>query len=191
MDLTELGQIDELAKKRREKLLKEKVPSVLPPNQIFTHSVEWTERGIDPLYHEEYLRNLCDTFRVVVLETVDKHTQAESHGPTDRLNQEILRNLHFCEQKCKIFYGREEELKQIREAALQVFSETSAPSADRERNSSAAGGGQEEKGRTDGSSDALTNDEGKDDDNFAHGDDDDDDEGDDVINDDYKEENRK
>ncbi|XP_041369930.1 NACHT domain- and WD repeat-containing protein 1-like [Gigantopelta aegis] len=147
VDLTESGEIDELARERRERLQKEKVASAVPADQIFTDSVAWTEQGIDPLHHEDYLRNLADKFRQAMLEKINKCMLAESLSPKDKLYHEILRNLHFFRQKCKIFYGREDELKRIREASMHVFSDHPGDE-DKEKTLSDSVGSKEQKRST-------------------------------------------
>ncbi|XP_064620122.1 NACHT domain- and WD repeat-containing protein 1-like [Lineus longissimus] len=106
--------------------------SKLPDKNIRKFALNWEAGGIDPEKHEEhekYINDFCSGFvediRWLVLEYKRKlEKKAAKYGKTlGPLLSEVHHHLRFCNMKCEIFYGREDEIKVVQ---MYLQNETSS-----------------------------------------------------------------
>ena len=109
---------DEEAVALLEKLRNEKLPEILPKENISEYSVEWHgEDGIDPAQNEVH-RKYIDDFSAEFYQTLvrminDGIEKRKIEDMEDKLVQEISQHVTICQEKSKLFHGREDVLKKI------------------------------------------------------------------------------
>lgn len=116
-------------KDRREKLTLKKIPDALASSQIHQYNIEWTDKCVDPQdpRHLAYLQTLCATFQSSMEEMIDASLDQKPSHADDGLYSEVLHHLHFSVKKSEIFFGREEELKDIQDKldkVVNIFKDT-------------------------------------------------------------------
>ncbi|XP_067656688.1 NACHT domain- and WD repeat-containing protein 1-like [Haliotis asinina] len=115
IDVDNEGKVDMKAKDRREKLTLKKIPEALASSQVHQYNIEWTDNCVDPQdpKHLVYLQTLCATFQSSMEKMIDASLDKQSSYANDDLYSEVLHHIHFSVKKSEIFFGREEELKDI------------------------------------------------------------------------------
>ena len=109
-----------------EKLRNEKLPEILPKENITEYPVDWYgEDGIDPKQnevHEKYIEDLCvgfyDTLVKMINDGIKKRKQEDVD---DKLVQEICQHVTICKEKTELFHGREDVLKVISDYVKGIF----------------------------------------------------------------------
>ncbi|XP_070554535.1 NACHT domain- and WD repeat-containing protein 1-like [Ptychodera flava] len=105
-----------------ETLKKDKILVKIPRKSVFTYDVNWTEKGnsnsgIDPMNvveHRKYIENLCEDFenhiKAGVLDGIAERAKSDI---TDPLYEEVSQHVTFCQNKCEMFQGRQNTLREI------------------------------------------------------------------------------
>lgn len=76
--------------------------------------MEWIGReGLDTETHDEYLNHFIAHFYKNIVKLVDRAMRKEDSSAQGQIVTEILQHLHACNNSVKIFYGREDQLKEI------------------------------------------------------------------------------
>ena len=119
IDLTDEGEIDKAAAELRSQLKDDIVPGHLDDSCISSHTINWTDKGVDRQdpNHAAYLKTFCETFTVKMMHMIDKCSQNRDSmhmvNPHTELYKELLVHLRFGQEKCQHFCGREDELHKI------------------------------------------------------------------------------
>ncbi|PAA72504.1 hypothetical protein BOX15_Mlig011887g1 [Macrostomum lignano] len=101
---------------RLARLKREKIPSVLPAENISRFTVHWSHNGIDPdnvPEHQAYLDSLCADFetrmKMHILESVIGAATAGGEGRIagNSLAREVIQHARFAQSKSATFYGRQ------------------------------------------------------------------------------------
>jgi WD40 repeat protein len=105
-----------------ERLKTNRIQSKLPDKNIRKYELNWEANGVDPEKHEEhreYINDFCSGFAEDVRWLILEHRRnlekkAAKYGKTlGPLLSEVHHHLRFCNTKCEIFYGREDEMKSV------------------------------------------------------------------------------
>ena len=98
----------------RDELLPQKVKE---NNGIYKkYNIEWIGReGLSPETHEEYLNDFINHFYKNTLKLVDRAMRKEDTSAQGKIVTEILQHLHACKKSVEVFYGRVEELEQLKD----------------------------------------------------------------------------
>lgn len=101
-----------------EKLKTEKMLKALPKANVTEYDVEWCgESCIDPVKssaHHEYIDKLCVDFYDTLVAMINKGIQEKkAKDLEDSLVKEISLHTTTCQEKSRVFYGREEVLGAI------------------------------------------------------------------------------
>lgn len=122
--------LDTQANDLLESLKSEKIPKVLTPDKISVYDVNWhPEVGIDPMQkqHDAYLKLLCKDFQQILVNMIDDGIkEREAFDIDDKLIKEICQQAATCQEKSRVFHGREEVLQTI-ESYLSSTSENNKP----------------------------------------------------------------
>ena len=99
----------------------------LPKDNICEYDVEWAgEDGVSPddsETHKTYISKLCKDFYDTLVRMVDEGVRERKRKDLeDALVKEISLHTSTCQDKSKVFYGREEVLKKIHEYVKGKFS---------------------------------------------------------------------
>ena len=115
--------IDEAAQALLGSLRETELPQALPSNMVFHYDVKWTENGIDPessVEHAQYIDNLCACFYDTLTGMIENGISISVESRVrDHLVDEVFQHAAFCQKKCETFHGREEFMKDVREALLR------------------------------------------------------------------------
>ena len=80
------------------------------------YELEWIGReGLAPETHEEYLKEFINHFYKNVLRLVDRAMKKEDTSEQGRIVSELMQHLHSCKNNWDVFFGRTEELDQMKE----------------------------------------------------------------------------
>ena len=101
-----------------DKLKEKKILKVLPKDNICEYDVEWVgEDGVSPAdseAHKIYISKFCKDFYDTLVRMVDEGVQErKTKDLEDNLFKEIGLHTSTCQDKSKVFYGREKVLKKI------------------------------------------------------------------------------
>lgn len=106
--------LDTEAAKLMSDLRDVRLPNKIEPSNFQKYTVEWIGReGLDIETHEEYLNHFIAHFYKNITKLVDRAMRKEDSSPQGQIVTEILQHLHACNNSVKIFYGREDQLKEI------------------------------------------------------------------------------
>ncbi|EDV28762.1 uncharacterized protein TRIADDRAFT_19804, partial [Trichoplax adhaerens] len=98
-------------------LLNDQIKEKLNESQIFYFQLDWSPTGIDPDNnedHEDYIREFCEKFYLVMIRMIDKGIEKNQQLPfDDSLYEEVLGHLSFCQQQCQSFHGRRDILQVV------------------------------------------------------------------------------
>ncbi|KAL4221581.1 NACHT and WD repeat domain-containing protein 2 [Mactra antiquata] len=111
---TEPSSLDMEAQSILSKLRDERIVQKLQNTNINRHTVRWSEKeGINREDHADYLQVFKDSFYTSIVKKIDKAVQNEQSLVTDELYIEVLQHSNMANERCKMFYGREDTLRQI------------------------------------------------------------------------------
>ncbi|XP_063218680.1 NACHT and WD repeat domain-containing protein 2 [Bacillus rossius redtenbacheri] len=111
--------LDTEAAKLLANLRDERLPNKIETSNIQKYTVEWIGReGLDPETHEEYLQHFITHFYKNITKLVDRAMRKEDSSAQGQIVTEILQHLHACNNSVQVFYGREENLEQIKSFML-------------------------------------------------------------------------
>ncbi|XP_023324790.1 NACHT and WD repeat domain-containing protein 2 [Eurytemora carolleeae] len=80
------------------------------------YEIEWIGReGLAPETHDAYLKEFINHFYKNTLKLIDRAMRKEDNSPQGKIVTELLQHLHQCKNNCDVFYGREEELKKMKD----------------------------------------------------------------------------
>ncbi|XP_070552817.1 NACHT domain- and WD repeat-containing protein 1-like [Ptychodera flava] len=105
-----------------DKLLKElkdeRIPAVLPTENIISYTVQCTSNGFDPsnvVDHKEYIQRFCSDFQQKLEEKVEQAIRERRKTEIDDpVFREALQHAKFCETKCAMFHGQSNALQKIK-----------------------------------------------------------------------------
>ncbi|KAH3755207.1 hypothetical protein DPMN_189897 [Dreissena polymorpha] len=98
-----------LSRLRDEKLVRK-----LNNFNITRYSVKWSEHeGINRQDHQQYLDNFKDSFYNSMVVKIESAVQKERSLNMDGLYIELLQHLNMANERCRMFHGREEILKDV------------------------------------------------------------------------------
>lgn len=108
---------EEKVKKVKEMLntLKAQMSEKLEGN-VMEFKVKWDkEKGLDPSIKEykEYLEKMNHGF-VERLSSMIKSAIQQKNSSEDPVLEEVIQHTQFCQEKCRLFHGRDDVLKQIK-----------------------------------------------------------------------------
>lgn len=96
-----------------------RVPNRCEVSNLQKYTIEWIGReGLDVETHEEYLNHFITHFYKNITKLVDRAMRKEDSSAQGQIVTEILQHLHASNNSVKVFYGREEQLKRIKNYML-------------------------------------------------------------------------
>ncbi|XP_065084724.1 NACHT and WD repeat domain-containing protein 2 [Ochlerotatus camptorhynchus] len=96
-----------------------RVPNRIEVSNLQKYTIEWIGReGLDVETHEEYLNHFITHFYKNITKLVDRAMRKEDSSAQGQIVTEILQHLHASNNSVKVFYGREEQLKRIKNYML-------------------------------------------------------------------------
>ncbi|KAL6427738.1 hypothetical protein ACFW04_008880 [Cataglyphis niger] len=111
--------LDNEASKLLANLRDERLPNKIESTNLQRYTVEWIGReGLDPETHGEYLQHFITHFYRNIVKLVDRAMRKEDSSAQGQIITEILQHLHACNNSVKVFYGREDTLKRIKNHML-------------------------------------------------------------------------
>ncbi len=107
--------LDEDAVLLLENFKSEKMLKSLPKENVTDYDVHWYgETCIDPVAHRTYIDKLCNDFYAVLINMINKGIEEKIQKELeDSLVKEISLHTTYCQDKSKVFYGREKILEAI------------------------------------------------------------------------------
>ena len=79
------------------------------------YNVEWIGReGLASETHEEFLNDFINHFYKNTLKLVDRAMRKEDTSAQGKIVTEILQHLHACVNSVKVFFGRVDELENLK-----------------------------------------------------------------------------
>ncbi|XP_064609072.1 NACHT and WD repeat domain-containing protein 2-like [Liolophura sinensis] len=107
-------EVDEEATKMLKVLKDEKIPGVLPAENISHYTVSWAgDVGINPEVHADYLNQFCVDFYKKMTERIDKSVASMTGIQKDKLLTEVVQHRKMAKVWTSIFHGREDVLSEI------------------------------------------------------------------------------
>ncbi|XP_033747062.1 NACHT and WD repeat domain-containing protein 2-like [Pecten maximus] len=105
------------ARESLRKLKDEKMSQVLPPQNLFTYDIKWTETGVDKNNpdHWRYLNTLTSDLVTRMKEMILEGITNQPRASRDVMLVECSQHLSFARKRCDIFFGREEILDNVRD----------------------------------------------------------------------------
>ncbi|GFO41156.1 NACHT and WD repeat domain-containing protein 1 [Plakobranchus ocellatus] len=94
--------------------MRAKVLESVPRFNVFQTKVQWTEQGINPVSHKDYLSLVCNHFYHTVRALADRNVQAFSSLASDELYHEVVQHWTLVKSRCTTFVGRTEQLHKFR-----------------------------------------------------------------------------
>ena len=112
--------IDTDAAQLLQELKENRIEKTLDAERIVSYDVKWAaENGIDPKsspQHKKYIEKLCSDFLQKLTENIlEGIKERKSADIEDPLYHEIVQHIKICQEKCKMFHGRNVELDAIKE----------------------------------------------------------------------------
>ncbi|XP_012940861.1 uncharacterized protein LOC101863359 [Aplysia californica] len=86
----------------------------VPKFNVAVTQVHWTEDGITPTAHKDYLNRVTNHFYHTIRDLVDRNIQTHSELVSDSLYHEVIQHWSLVKSRCSTFVGREDQLQQLK-----------------------------------------------------------------------------
>lgn len=116
------NEVDDEAVNMLKLLKEEKIPGVLPAENISRYTVSWSgDVGINPEQHVDYLNQFCEDFYRKMTECIDQSVASMTGLQKDKLLTEVVQHRKMAEAWTSIFHGREDVLSEIQKYVCGSF----------------------------------------------------------------------